>query len=129
MRGVAQTISYEIRMALFLIRVLRVAGGLRWGALAEGSQEFSMLLGRAPALLGWLVCCVAESNRTPFDFAEGESELVSGFNVEYGGGPFAAIFMAEYASILALRALTASLAYRGVLRLLGGRAVAGLAVF
>ena len=45
---------------------------------------------------------VAETNRTPFDFAEGESELVSGFNVEYGGGPFALIFMAEYCSILGL---------------------------
>jgi NADH-ubiquinone oxidoreductase chain 1 len=52
---------------------------------------------------------VAETNRTPFDFAEGESELVSGFNVEYGAGGFALIFMAEYASILFLRLLTAAL--------------------
>jgi NADH-ubiquinone oxidoreductase chain 1 len=74
----------------------------------------------------WGVSCVAETNRTPFDFAEGESELVSGFNIEYGAGGFALIFMAEYARILFLRLLTAALARR-----LGGlRArVAGLTVF
>lgn len=53
----------------------------------------------------WFASCLAERNRTPFDFAEGESELVSGFNTEYRGGGFALIFMAEYARILFLRAL------------------------
>ena len=53
---------------------------------------------------------MAETNRTPFDFSEGESELVSGFNIEYGAGGFALIFMAEYASILLMRALCVSLA-------------------
>jgi NADH-ubiquinone oxidoreductase chain 1 len=48
----------------------------------------------------WFVSCLAETNRTPFDFAEGESELVSGFNIAYGGGGFALIFLAEYARIL-----------------------------
>jgi NADH-ubiquinone oxidoreductase chain 1 len=57
----------------------------------------------------WFVTCLAESNRSPFDFAEGESELVSGFNVEYGGGGFALIFMAEYLNILGLRMVTRSL--------------------
>merc|ERR1712190_321347 len=53
-----------------------------------------------PPMVGiWLISCLAETNRTPFDFAEGESELVSGFNVEYGRLGFALIFMAEYASI------------------------------
>lgn len=53
----------------------------------------------------WFVSCLAETNRTPFDFAEGESELVSGFNTEYSAGGFALIFMAEYASILFIRVL------------------------
>ena len=48
----------------------------------------------------WFISCLSETNRTPFDFAEGKSEFVSGFNIEYGGGGFALIFLAEYASIL-----------------------------
>jgi len=51
----------------------------------------------------WLISCIAETNRTPFDFAEGESELVSGFNIEYGRVIFALIFMAEYARIIFMR--------------------------
>lgn len=57
----------------------------------------------------WFVSTLAETNRSPFDLAEGESELVSGFNVEYAGGPFALFFLAEYANILFINALTAAL--------------------
>lgn len=70
----------------------------------------------SPLLIIWLVSCVAETNRTPFDFAEGESELVSGFNIEYGAGGFALIFMAEYARILFLSFLS-FLLFRGQRRL------------
>ena len=56
-----------------------------------------------PLVVIWLISCVAETNRTPFDFAEGESELVSGFNIEYGSLGFAIIFIAEYASIIFMR--------------------------
>lgn len=66
-----------------------------------------------PIIYFWFVSCVAETSRTPFDFAEGESELVSGFNVEYGGVGFALIFMAEYAIILFFRGLSACLAGGG----------------
>lgn len=54
----------------------------------------------------WFVTCIAETNRAPFDFAEGESELVSGFNIEYGAAGFALIFLAEYANILAISLFT-----------------------
>jgi NADH-ubiquinone oxidoreductase chain 1 len=65
----------------------------------------SRLSEKLPLSFIWFSSCLAETNRTPFDFAEGESELVSGFNVEYGGGGFALIFLAEYASILFIRLL------------------------
>nr|YP_009500816.1 NADH dehydrogenase subunit 1 [Palaemon annandalei]AXB37210.1 NADH dehydrogenase subunit 1 [Palaemon annandalei] len=105
LRAVAQTISYEVSLALILLSLLFLVGGLDLG-LFESYQRYSwFMLVAAPLGLLWFVSCLAESNRTPFDFAEGESELVSGFNTEYSGGGFALIFMAEYASILFLSTL------------------------
>lgn len=59
-----------------------------------------------PIIVVWFTRTVAETNRAPFDFAEGESELVSGFNIEYGGGLFALLFLAEYANILFMSVVT-----------------------
>merc|ERR1712059_127019 len=81
-RAIAQTVSYEVRLGIILMFLLFF-----------------------PVAIILLISCVAETNRTPFDFAEGESELVSGFNIEYGRLGFAMIFIAEYASILFLRCL------------------------
>lgn len=78
-----------------------------------------------PLMVVWLVTLLAETNRTPFDLAEGESELVSGFNTEYGSGVFALIFMAEYINILALRIVTSFLLFNG-LRFLFNLGVVGL---
>lgn len=105
-RGVAQTISYEVRLALVFIRLLRVIGGISLeGAVLRNQYTLSLAL--APWLLVlWLVSLLAETNRTPFDFSEGESELVSGFNVEYASGGFALLFIAEYARIYFLSTLT-----------------------
>jgi len=72
------------------------------GDAQELSWSFSFLF---PVFLCWLVTIIAESNRTPFDFAEGESELVSGFNIEYGRGGFATLFLAEYGIIIFMRYL------------------------
>ena len=107
MRGVAQTISYEIRLALLLLSALVLRGATEVEGWLETVSRGVGLWLIAPLLLLWVVSCVAETNRTPFDFAEGESELVSGFNIEYGAAGFALIFMAEYARILMLSLLRA----------------------
>nr|YP_010945411.1 NADH dehydrogenase subunit 1 [Palaemon modestus]UVU21244.1 NADH dehydrogenase subunit 1 [Palaemon modestus] len=105
LRAVAQTISYEVSLALILLSLLFLVGGLDLN-MFESYQRYSwFMLVAGPLGFLWLVSCLAESNRMPFDFAEGESELVSGFNTEYSGGGFALIFMAEYASILFLSTL------------------------
>lgn len=105
LRAVAQTISYEVRLALTLLSFVFLVGGYNL-AVFRVNQEFVWFLFLAfPLSLVWFASSLAETNRTPFDFAEGESELVSGFNVEYSRGGFALIFIAEYASILFIRIL------------------------
>ena len=111
-RGVAQTISYEISLALIILRFLSLRRKAEITGWTDGRHPSYLFNVAAPLMVLWWVSCVAETNRTPFDFAEGESELVSGFNVEYGGGGFALIFIAEYASILFLSLLTAALTIR-----------------
>lgn len=100
-RGVAQTISYEICLALLLFMFYMFIGGYSLHR-KDFLRSFNVLLG-APAALLLFISIVAETNRTPFDFAEGESELVSGFNTEFGGGLFALIFIAEYGMIIFFR--------------------------
>nr|YP_009462878.1 NADH dehydrogenase subunit 1 [Biomphalaria straminea]AUW35076.1 NADH dehydrogenase subunit 1 [Biomphalaria straminea] len=97
LRASAQTISYEVSMLFILIvPVLLILETNMEMALEGYTIAFLMF----PLLLVWFTTTLAETNRTPFDFAEGESELVSGFNVEYGGGLFALLFLAEYANII-----------------------------
>nr|YP_009114122.1 NADH dehydrogenase subunit 1 [Euphaea yayeyamana]AHC02120.1 NADH dehydrogenase subunit 1 [Euphaea yayeyamana] len=100
LRAVAQTISYEVSLALILMSFIFLSEGysLIDFSFFQGYLWFSFL--SFPLMIIWFASCLAETNRTPFDFAEGESELVSGFNVEYSSGGFALIFMSEYASIL-----------------------------
>nr|QOL00542.1 NADH dehydrogenase subunit 1 [Atlanticus sinensis] len=100
LRAVAQTISYEVSLALILLSFIFLVDSycLMSFMNLQGYVWFMFLT--FPLMLAWFSSCLAETNRTPFDFAEGESELVSGFNVEYSSGGFALIFLAEYASIL-----------------------------
>nr|YP_009917629.1 NADH dehydrogenase subunit 1 [Palaemon serratus]QLM01502.1 NADH dehydrogenase subunit 1 [Palaemon serratus] len=105
LRAVAQTISYEVSLALILLGLLFLVGGLDLCLFESYQRYIWFLVVSGPLGLLWFASCLAESNRTPFDFAEGESELVSGFNTEYSAGGFALIFMAEYASILFLSTL------------------------
>nr|UZC53701.1 NADH dehydrogenase subunit 1 [Ultragryllacris pulchra rubricapitis] len=100
LRAVAQTISYEVSLALILISFVFFIDSYCLSMFGYYQENVWLIMISFPLGLAWFASCLAETNRTPFDFAEGESELVSGFNVEYSSGGFALIFMAEYASIL-----------------------------
>nr|AWD30130.1 NADH dehydrogenase subunit 1 [Anopheles gambiae] len=100
LRAVAQTISYEVSLALILLSFIFLVGNYNFLSFYFYQDYVWFIFFCFPLGLVWLASCLAETNRTPFDFAEGESELVSGFNVEYSSGGFALIFLAEYSSIL-----------------------------
>nr|YP_009689629.1 NADH dehydrogenase subunit 1 [Limatus flavisetosus]QEE94332.1 NADH dehydrogenase subunit 1 [Limatus flavisetosus] len=100
LRAVAQTISYEVSLALILLSFIFLIGDYNLLNFYEYQMYMWFIFFCFPLSLVWFASCLAETNRTPFDFAEGESELVSGFNVEYSSGGFALIFLAEYSSIL-----------------------------
>nr|BCI56846.1 NADH dehydrogenase subunit 1 [Zhangixalus arboreus] len=100
LRAVAQAISYEVTLALILLCSIFLAGGFSLITFNIAQQQTWMIIPSWPLALMWYVSTLAETNRAPFDLTEGESELVSGFNVEYAGGPFALFFLAEYTNIL-----------------------------
>nr|AMX22420.1 NADH dehydrogenase subunit 1 [Unio delphinus] len=109
MRAMAQMISYEIPMILTLIFFAMINNTLDLTAFCASAQLTFKGLLTIPMTLTWLTIMLAETNRTPFDFAEGESELVSGFNVEYSGTKFAVFFMAEYLNILFMSVISSLL--------------------
>uniref|UniRef100_A0AAU7YV76 NADH-ubiquinone oxidoreductase chain 1 n=1 Tax=Hepialus sp. HL18 TaxID=3151657 RepID=A0AAU7YV76_9NEOP len=100
LRAVAQAISYEVSMILIMLSSILMILDFNLMKFYEFQNYLWFIFMMFPLSLIWFSSSLAETNRTPFDFAEGESELVSGFNVEYSGGGFALIFMAEYSSIL-----------------------------
>nr|AIY62035.1 NADH dehydrogenase subunit 1 [Glossotermes oculatus]URH16514.1 NADH dehydrogenase subunit 1 [Glossotermes oculatus] len=100
LRALAQTISYEVSLAFVLLSFVVLVCGYDLLNFYYFQSYIWLIFFCFPLALVWFISSLAETNRTPFDFAEGESELVSGFNVEYGGGGFALIFLAEYTSIL-----------------------------
>nr|YP_010743979.1 NADH dehydrogenase subunit 1 [Corigetus marmoratus]WET31982.1 NADH dehydrogenase subunit 1 [Corigetus marmoratus] len=100
LRSAAQTISYEVSLILILLSFLFMILSFNVLDLSEYQENIWFLFFLLPSSIMWVVSSLAETNRTPFDFAEGESELVSGFNVEYSSGGFAMIFLAEYGNIL-----------------------------
>nr|YP_010757438.1 NADH dehydrogenase subunit 1 [Leofa pulchella]WEU77781.1 NADH dehydrogenase subunit 1 [Leofa pulchella] len=105
-RSISQAISYEVVLSMILLCFFLLVDGYSFIGFytLQGSIWFCMF--SLPIFLSWISCCMAESNRTPFDFSEGESELVSGFNIEYGGGGFALLFIAEYSSIILISLVT-----------------------
>nr|QZK21648.1 NADH dehydrogenase subunit 1 [Amitermes sp. ANIC 1004] len=100
LRALAQTISYEVSLAFILLSFVVLICSYNLVYFYSYQVYLWLIFISLPLAFVWFISCLAETNRTPFDFAEGESELVSGFNVEYGAGGFALIFLAEYASIL-----------------------------
>nr|YP_009144295.1 NADH dehydrogenase subunit 1 [Crocidura beatus]AKI84823.1 NADH dehydrogenase subunit 1 [Crocidura beatus] len=106
LRAVAQTISYEVTLAIILLSVLLTSGSYSLGNLIITQEHAWLLFTSWPLAMMWYISTLAETNRAPFDLTEGESELVSGFNVEYAAGPFALFFLAEYANIIMMNILT-----------------------
>ena len=115
MRSAAQIVSYEIAMGFALVGVLMLSGSLnlveivnqQGQGLAGGSVFSWNWLPLFPMFLVYLISGVAETNRAPFDVAEGESEIVAGFHVEYSGMAFAVFFLAEYANMILIASMTA----------------------
>nr|QXU60398.1 NADH dehydrogenase subunit 1 [Tropicoperdix chloropus] len=106
LRAVAQTISYEVTLAIILLSTIMLSGNYTLTTLAITQEPIYLIFPSWPLTMMWFISTLAETNRTPFDLTEGESELVSGFNVEYAAGPFALFFMAEYANIMLMNTLT-----------------------
>jgi len=113
-RSVAQIVSYEIAMGFALVCVLMASQSMNLGDIVHGQQgSLGMLnwyfIPLFPMFLVYLISGVAETNRAPFDMAEGESEIVAGFHVEYSGMAFAMFFLAEYANMILISFLTSIL--------------------
>jgi len=109
MRCAAQIVAYEIAMGFALVGVLMASGSLNLGEIiASQSGGFSQwfIIPLFPLFMVYFISGIAETNRAPFDVAEGESEIVAGFHVEYSGVAFAVFFLAEYANIILIAALT-----------------------
>src|SRR5450432_2933858 len=131
MRSAAQMVAYEIAMGFALVGVLMATGSMNLGTIVAtqgggiGSWNWFWLF---PLFAVYFISGVAETNRAPFDVAEGESEIVAGFHVEYSGIAFALFFLAEYANMILISALTAVFFFGGWLSPLAGYLPAGTTV-
>jgi NADH-quinone oxidoreductase subunit H len=116
MRSAAQMVAYEIAMGFALVGVLMAAGSMNLGTIVR-TQEGGLLSWNwfwlFPLFMVYFISGVAETNRAPFDVAEGESEIVAGFHVEYSGMAFALFFLAEYANMILISTLTAVFFFGG----------------
>lgn len=129
-RSAAQIVSYEIAMGFALVCVLMVSQSMNLGEIVRGQQGSLgalnwYMLPLFPMFLVYLISGVAETNRAPFDMAEGESEIVAGFHVEYSGMTFALFFLAEYANMILIAFLTSIMFLGGWLNPFHGLPVLG----
>lgn len=113
-RGIAQTISYEVRIALIFLCIIFMVRKFSFYDICVSQLYVYFFFTFFFVFICWLTSSLAEINRTPFDFSEGESELVSGFNIEYGRGGFALLFLAEYGRIIFMRMLLIIIFFGGV---------------
>jgi NADH-quinone oxidoreductase subunit H len=131
MRSAAQIVAYEIAMGFALVGVIMAAGSLNLGDIIE-QQRGGLVAWNwfwlFPLFVVYFISGVAETNRAPFDVAEGESEIVAGFHVEYSGIAFALFFLAEYANMILISALTAIFFFGGWLSPLDGYLPADAAI-
>jgi NADH-quinone oxidoreductase subunit H len=128
MRSAAQIVAYEIAMGFALVGVVMAAGTLNIGKIVEsqaGGPGSWYWLWLFPLMVVYFISGVAETNRAPFDVAEGESEIVAGFHVEYSGIAFALFFLAEYANMILISALSATFFLGGWLSPVEGYPVLG----
>lgn len=105
-RAAAQMISYEVSIGIIILTVVIISGSLNLSMIVKSQEEIWNIITLFPAFIMFVVSALAETNRAPFDLTEGESELVSGFNVEYSGMTFALFFLAEYSHIILMSGLT-----------------------
>nr|VFU78611.1 NADH dehydrogenase subunit 1 [Proasellus margalefi] len=113
LRAVAQTISYEVNFSLILLSFVVLVMSFELEAFMNYSVGGLGFIA-PPLAMAWFISALAETSRTPFDFSEGESEIVSGFNTEFSSGPFALFFLAEYGSILFMSTLFSVIFMGGV---------------
>jgi NADH-quinone oxidoreductase subunit H len=128
MRSAAQIVAYEIAMGFAMVGVLMAAGSLNLGAIVEAQHGGALSWNwfwLFPLLIVYFIAGIAETNRAPFDVAEGESEIVAGFHVDYSGMGFALFFIAEYVNMILISALTVIFFFGGWLSPLDGYLPAG----
>jgi NADH-quinone oxidoreductase subunit H len=116
LRSAAQVVAYEIAMGFALVGVLMASGSLNLGDIVnrqQGGVQNWFVLPLLPLFFVYFISGIAETNRAPFDVAEGESEIVAGFHVDYSGMAFAVFFLAEYANIIMISALTGMMFFGG----------------
>jgi len=109
LRSAAQMVSYEVSMGLIIITVLLCVGSLNLTAIVHAQETVWFAIPLFPMFIMFFISALAETNRSPFDLPEGESELVAGFMVEYSSAPFALFFLGEYANMILMSAMTSIL--------------------